>query len=128
METKPVVLCDTDVLIEFYKENGEIVSELHAIGQSNIAVSIITAGELMYGALNKSELKKIHEDLLHLSILDANPAICKIFFELMNRYTLSHRLAVPDAVIAATAKEYKIPLYTLNRKDFRYIDGVSLYK
>ncbi len=39
----------------------------------------------MYGALNKAELKKIREDLLHLSILDANPAICQIFFELMNK-------------------------------------------
>ena len=83
---------------------------------------------LKHGALNKAELKKIREDLLHFSILDANPAICQTFFELMNQYTLSHSLAVPDAMIAATAKEYQISLYTLNRKDFRYIEGISLYE
>lgn len=82
----------------------------------------------MYGALDKADLKKIREDLLHLSILDTNSVICKIFFDLMNRYALSHGLAVPDAMIAATAKKHQIPLYTLNRKDFRYIEGISLYE
>ncbi len=48
--------------------------------------------------------------------------------KLMNRYTLSHGLAVPDAMIAATAKEHQVSFYTLNRKDFRYIEGISLYE
>ena len=31
-------------------------------------------------------------------------------------------------MIAATAKEHQTPLCTLDRKDFSYIEGVSLYK
>ncbi len=67
---------------------------------------------LVYG-----KRERLMEKNFALKLLDANPAICQTFFELMNQYTLSHRLAVPDAMIAATAKEHQIPLYTLNRKD-----------
>lgn len=55
MAEEPLVLCDTDIIIEFYKENKSIVSELHEIGQENVAVSVITSGELLYGAFNKEE-------------------------------------------------------------------------
>ena len=54
-----IVLFDTDVLIEFYRNNPDIIVELKTIGQENIAVSTITAGELFYGALNKKELSQI---------------------------------------------------------------------
>lgn len=33
-----------------------------------------------------------------------------------------------DALIAATALHYNLPLYTLNKKDFRYIAGLRLHE
>jgi len=59
MGQNKIVLCDTDVIIEFYKGNIAIIDELKKIGQSNIAISCITAGEIIFGALNKRELSKI---------------------------------------------------------------------
>ncbi|UCC53439.1 MAG: PIN domain-containing protein, partial [Anaerolineaceae bacterium] len=58
-----MILCDTNVLIEFYKNNPRITAELRQIGLGNLAVSVITVAELYFGALNKSELKKIKENL-----------------------------------------------------------------
>lgn len=69
MEKKPIVHCDTNILIEFYKNNATILSQLRSIGQENIAVSIVTAGELLYGALNKNELKVIKNNLSNLLVL-----------------------------------------------------------
>jgi predicted nucleic acid-binding protein len=40
---------------------------------------------------------------------------------------LSHKLSLPDGFIAATALAFEITLYTLNEKDFRFIDGLKLY-
>lgn len=54
-----MILCDTDVIIEFYKENPQVIRNLRSIGEPNIAISIITSGELLYGALNKRELNQI---------------------------------------------------------------------
>jgi len=41
---------------------------------------------------------------------------------------LSHKLALPDGFIAATALANDIELYTLNLKDYRFIEGLKLYK
>lgn len=68
MEKGQLVLCDTNIIIEFYKENPEILSSLKTIGQSNISLNIITAGELLFGALNKKELTQILKDIDHLQV------------------------------------------------------------
>ena len=128
MEQDKIVLCDTDVIIEFYRNNGDIISELKTIGQENITVSTITAGELIYGALNKKELNQIKKDLNNLTVLSIDKKSCKIFLDIMGKYVLSHRLALPDGFIAASAMARDIELYTLNIKDFTFIDGLKLYK
>ena len=128
MEKGQLVLCDTNIIIELYKETLEILDSLQTIGQANIALSVITAGELLYGALNKKELTQINKDIDHLEIKHITPAVGESFIELMGRYTLSHNLSLPDGLIAATAITEDIPLYTLNQKDFKYIKGLKLYK
>ncbi len=45
-----MILCDTNILIEFYKGNSAVIDVLQDIGISNLAVSIVTTGELFYGA------------------------------------------------------------------------------
>ncbi len=46
----------------------------------------------------------------------------------MLKYSLSHNLDLPDALIASTAIIYDLELYTLNLKHFRYIDNLKLWK
>ncbi|MCG8310708.1 MAG: type II toxin-antitoxin system VapC family toxin [Cytophagales bacterium] len=125
MEKEPLVLCDTNIIIEFYKGNPVIVDSLKSIGQQAIAVSIVTSGELIYGALNKKELSRIKKDL---KVLDIDKQVCDQFIELMTTYSLSHNLGVPDAFIAATAIAHDIPMYTLNKRDFKYIQGLKPWK
>lgn len=122
-----MILCDTNILIEFYRNNASAIAELKKIGQSNIAVSVVTSGELIYGAINKRELNQILEDLSHLQVLAIDSTICSIFLQLMEQFSLSHKLSLPDALIAATALNYDIPLYTLNLKDFRFIPKLQLH-
>jgi len=49
------------------------------------------------------------------------------FISLMEKYSLSHKLSIPDALIASTALVYQQELYTLNDKDFRFISELRLY-
>jgi tRNA(fMet)-specific endonuclease VapC len=128
MEKKSLVLCDTNIIIEFYKENQGVIKNLQRIGQHNIAISIITAGELLYGALNKKELSRIKSDLEHLQIIHLTPEIGECFSQLMVDYALSHRLSLPDGLIAATSLIEDVSLYTHNLKDFKYIKDIRLYK
>lgn len=128
MENKIIVLCDTNILIEVYRNNLTIIENLQRIGQSNLAVSDVTSAELFYGARNKTELRAIRKDLNNLTVLSVNQAISSMAVELIEQYSLSHKLNLPDALIASTAIWHDIPLYTLNLKDFRFLKDINLYQ
>lgn len=122
-----MILCDTNILIEFYKNNPSIVEALQQIGRSNIAVSVVTQAELYFGAFNKRELGALRKHLSTITSLPINESVSGRFIMLMETYSLSHKLAIPDALIAATAIEYNLPIYTLNLRDFRFIESLQLY-
>jgi tRNA(fMet)-specific endonuclease VapC len=122
-----MTLCDTNIIIEFYKNNGKVVNELRHIGINQLAISVITQAELYYGAINKLELRKIRKHLEILTIFPVDIVVSTKFIELMETYSLSHKLSIPDALIASTALVYNLDLYTLNLKDFRFIEGLNLY-
>jgi tRNA(fMet)-specific endonuclease VapC len=122
-----MILCDTNILIEFYKGNSAIIDELHEIGLPDLAVSVITTGELFYGARDKLELEKIQKHLALMKQIALNEEISKNFLTLLEEYALSHKLSVPDALIAATALSQNLSLYTLNIKDFRFIPDLKFH-
>ncbi len=122
-----MILIDTNILIEIYRNNSSIIETVKTIGQGNIAVSDITCAEMLYGARNKKELQLIAKDLNKLQTLSIDVQISKDAVVLVEKYALSHKLSIPDALIAATALNYDIPLYTLNVKDFVFIKGIQLY-
>ena len=82
MEKGSLVLCDTNIIIEFYKKNTTVIKNLHAIGQHQIAVSIVTVGELLVGALNKKELSQIKNDLEHLQVIHLTDEIGEYFYSI----------------------------------------------
>ncbi|MBI1880313.1 MAG: type II toxin-antitoxin system VapC family toxin, partial [Chloroflexi bacterium] len=84
--------------------------------------------ELYFGALNKTELQKIKKHLGLLHRLPVDASVSDIFLQLMETYSLSHKLSIPDALIAATALVHDVELYTLNRKDFSFIPNLKLYQ
>ena len=123
-----MILCDTNILIEFYKGNSAIVAELQTIGLAELAVSVITSGELYFGAKDKRELEKIYNQLSLIQEIPLATDISNRFLNSLKEYALSYKLSVPDALIAATALSHDIPLYTLNLKDFQFIPGLKLHK
>ena len=39
-----MILCDTNILIEFYKGRADVMEIFNAVGISNLAVSVVTVG------------------------------------------------------------------------------------
>ena len=127
MAEKKIVLCDTNIIIDLFKNEHRISNEIKKIGESSIYISSITAAELYFGALNKKELNKIKKRLNRIIHIPINENITEIFENLMIVYSLSHKIGIPDAIIAATAIYYEIPLFTHNTKDFSFIHDIVLY-
>jgi len=82
--------------------------------------------EVLAGAKNKRDLNTINKKLSQFSIIDVNQEILELARSLMNHYKLSHNMGIYDAIIAATCLVYDLPLWTYNKKDFRFIDELEL--
>ena len=75
-----MMLCDTNILIEFYKANPVVIETLQTIGSAHIAVSVITKAELFYGARDKQEFAKIERHLSVCHCYGLNDAVSTGFY------------------------------------------------
>ncbi|MBX2974610.1 MAG: type II toxin-antitoxin system VapC family toxin [Ignavibacteriaceae bacterium] len=123
-----MVLCDTNIIIELLKGNVKVINVIEKIGLDNIGISAITEMELYFGAFNKSELKFITKHLHGIPSYHIHNDISIMAVTLTEQYSKSHKLSIPDALIAATAIINNFELFTLNIKDFKYIPNIKLYK
>lgn len=122
-----MILLDTNILIEVFKGNSEITEQLFQIGADNISLSVISEMELYVGAFNKTEQSRIQQSLNKLLVYPVTSDISYCAVNLIARYSKSHNLMIPDALIAATALVNNCRLFTLNTRDFRYIDRLSIF-
>ncbi|WP_262246884.1 type II toxin-antitoxin system VapC family toxin [Parapedobacter soli] len=125
------IICDTDVMIELLDrdkaKHAQTDQLLEKIGLDNILISAITKMELIKGTVNKEHNQQVYKKLKRLDTILLSPEITIRAVELLNNYHLSHGLAIPDALIAATALETKLKLFTYNLRDFTFIKGLNLY-
>jgi predicted nucleic acid-binding protein len=127
-EINLMILCDTNIIIEALKGDDKTIKIIERIGLENIAISSVTVMELYFGAFNKRELNKIKKHLKALNLVHFDNNVSELAVRLIESYSKSHGLQIPDAIIAATALSLEIKLFTLNLRDFRYIDGLKLQK
>ena len=114
---KRKIVCDTDVMIDYWdtkKVRHTVTKHIidNIIGLDNVWISAITQMELLIGAFNKSELSKINKNIGGLSVIAINDSIVSKAIQLIKQYTLSHGLALPDALIAATSIQLELELFT----------------
>jgi len=121
------IVLDTNILIEILKNNVSVVSSFHQIS-SKFAISAISFMELYYGARDKKELQELKKFITFFDTIELDATISKTATLLIENYAKSHNLTIPDALIAATALRYNYPLWTLNIKDFHYIEELNLLK
>jgi predicted nucleic acid-binding protein len=127
-----LILCDTDVLIDYFdkskarhQQTKQIIE--HQISLDKVVISAITKMELFLGATNKVELNKIDKLIGRFGLLLINRQITKKSLDLLKSYHLSHNLAIPDSIIASTAIVADLELFTYNVKDFRFVKNLNLY-
>ena len=123
-----MILTDTCILIEYFKENPDVTKLIDETGIENIVLNSIIVMELISGARNKSELNSLKKRLNSFYVLEINQSVMDKANSLLEDYHLSHSLKIPDAVIAATASFHDVPLFTLNKKDFKFIPKIKFHK
>lgn len=130
---KSQVICDTDVIIDYLDHQQPrrlYVKEVleNEVGLDYITLSAISKMELIRGVPNKNSLLSLNKNIHRFNILLINPAITPIALQLIEDYNLSHGLAIPDALIAATTIYADLKLFTFNIRDFRFIRNLELFQ
>jgi hypothetical protein len=119
-------LIDTNIVI--YYTNGTIpenhyerVSELFS---SSFNISTITKIEVLgWKKLEGEEKEKLESFVSNANVFYINQEIEQKTIELKR----IHNIAVPDAIIGATALVYEMTLVTRNETDFKKIEGLEIY-
>lgn len=131
---KSSLLIDTDVMINFFDKNKDLnlvaQNAFYDFSNRNLepCISIITTIEMIQGTKNNSDKNRILRQIEPFDTISISSVICTDTKNLIITYSSSHGLLMADAFIAATALYLKIQLFTFNKKDFRFIKGLSLYE
>ncbi|MES3022905.1 MAG: PIN domain-containing protein [Pseudomonadota bacterium] len=114
-----LVLFDTNILIDWSKGYAEALTEL--AHWDNPAISVISWIELYAGA-NSADVLRFDEFMVDFGfeIIEIDEMIRKEAAVLMSeRRRAGSKIALPDAIIQATADVKKRTIITRNTKDFR---------
>ena len=124
------VLIDSDVLIWLTRGNASAMAVVQ--NTPDWVISAVSYMELAQGCRNKTELKamqkafKSSENDAQPDILPITQTISNLACNLVEKYALSHSVHMADALIAATAMTYSLPLITANNKHFSAVDGLKI--
>ncbi|MCK4619964.1 MAG: type II toxin-antitoxin system VapC family toxin [Desulfobacterales bacterium] len=117
-----LTIVDTDVLIDAALQINKAIDCLDGLEQNSmLAISVITQMELFVGCRNKTELGNTKRFLQRFQVLKLSDQISDKAIGLLLQYRLSHGLAIPDALIAATAIAFNQPFISKNQRDYRLI-------
>lgn len=118
---------DTDVLIDVSRKKAAAIAFLvQKEKESEVCCSIVSNFEMISGARNKKEQKTIVDFFNGFTMLTIDDTVSWQALDWYTQYHLSHGIGFLDCLIAATALQYSLPIYTLNTKHFKILPGLDL--
>ena len=126
MMFKSGYLVDTDVIINYLKGKSKSKEFLMKIidGKNAGFFSVITEAELLSGARNDKEEASIYYVLDIMEAIEVERKMAVTAGNLRRKYA-AYSTKLPDALIAATAKERELIVATANEKYFKVFDEIE---
>jgi len=106
-------LPDTNIIIGLLKGREPAVNALKGINITDCGYSAVTRMELLgFPGITPEEERAIHNLLERMTHLSLTPMVEDLTIQIRRQ----HRLKLPDAIIAATAKAHRLALLTLDKE------------
>ena len=123
-------LIDTNIVIDHFRGEPQVISFLQKAQQSGLAISVISIGEILEGLVGQPKEGKRRKDLedflVATKVLDVDRKTVEIFAKTRTDLRDKGKLIENfDILIAATAIEHNLTLVTKD-KDFERIEGLQL--
>jgi len=117
---------DSDIIIDFLRQQEKAKYFIEKIIKdgNTIYISALTEAEVLSGKdCNNGEKRGKTEDFLaSFEVLEVTQSLARKGAELRRK----HDVPLHDAIIAATALELAVPIYSRNSKDFKRIKELKL--
>ena len=124
-------LLDTDICIYIRQQRQEVVQHFRKLRDGEAALSVVTYGELMYGAAKSAQrmsaLSKLRELMIVLPAMPLPETAGELYGTLRAEMEMKGEvIGNNDIWIAAHALAADLTLVTNNQKEFRRIRGLKL--
>jgi tRNA(fMet)-specific endonuclease VapC len=124
-------LLDTDTCIYALKQNQHVLEQLLSASREDVAVSVISEGELRTGAAKSSSpiktLRFIENFLRPLTILDFTSEDAVVYAQVRAKLERAGTPIGPlDTLIASQAVARKLTLVSNNEREFRRVSGLHV--
>ena len=131
MANRKKCLVDTSVLIALFRRNEEAKFALDSLSENTAYICDITHLEILAGC-STAEKREFALDFLDVyGLLKNSEKVSEKSMQLMKRYCVQQQgrpmLRLADCLIAAFAIHHKMELLTFNKKDFEFIQEISLH-
>lgn len=115
-------LLDTNILIQIWRGDRRVEA---AIARYKCGLETIPCLEFLQG-VNHKQKEKADEFIDRFGFVPFTASISHRAVRLIRNFSHSKGLRMADALIASTSLEFDIPLVTLNKKHFDFIDGIQI--
>ena len=131
MATRKKYLVDTSVIIALFRKSEDAKVALNALNANETYICDITFMEILAGCSTVEKREYAVEFLDEYGLLKNNEYVSEKAMLLMKRYCIQRSgqpmIRLADCLIAAFALYYKMELLTFNKKDFDFIQGISIH-
>lgn len=103
-----------------------MIQELEKIGFDRLYLSVISEAE-MYVGMKKGEKRMTVETINKFNVIGLDAQISRQLRNLTWEHYAT-RPGIADMIIAATALTYSVELFTFNKKDFDFVEGITFYR
>jgi predicted nucleic acid-binding protein len=121
-------LVDTAILIDFLRGKKEASMWLESFSVGELAISVITAAELLAGCRNKQEQKQVEAEIERYTLLLTSNTLSATAWGWYRQHRLADGVGFFDCLIGATAYHYGLVVCTLNDKHFRPLPQVRVLR
>lgn len=118
-------LVDTDVWIDYLRGHPQAVKFVKSLPE-RVWISAVSVAELHVGVREGAERLALDQLLTTLDIADLTAAIAAQGGLLRRDWGKSHGVGLNDALIAATAQNLRLRLFTLNIKHYPMLEGIAI--
>jgi len=131
MANRKKYLVDTSVIIALFRKNEDAKIALDSLVANDVFICDITFLEILAGCSSAEKRDYALNYLDAYGLLKNSEKISEKSMQLMKRYCIQRlgqpMLRLPDCLIASFALFYNMEFLTFNKKDFEFIQGISIH-